>query len=239
MWFNSKYYHLLYQHRDEAEAQAFLQAVLSHLNQAKGSRFVDLACGKGRHSHYLAQQGYEVLGLDLAADSIAQAQAQGSSHAQFAVHDLQEALPNAWGQFDVLCNLFTSFGYFDSDETHRQTLAHWRAAAKPDAKLILDFMNVPKVIKHLQLAEVKTLHGIEFHLHRLVRNGYICKHIQFWDEGQFYEYEERVRAFTLADFERLLEQSGWILEDCFGNYALAPYEAEQADRCIVLAKAKP
>ena len=52
-WFDSKYYHILYQNRDDNEAKYFIDNLLDAFHFKKGARLLDLACGKGRHSIYL------------------------------------------------------------------------------------------------------------------------------------------------------------------------------------------
>ena len=64
-WFNSHYYHLLYQHRDEEEALQFIHTLIGYLKPEPGSTMLDVACGKGRHSKALADMGFDVTGIDL------------------------------------------------------------------------------------------------------------------------------------------------------------------------------
>ena len=64
-WFNSPYYHKLYFNRDEQEAEKFISQLLNFLKPPAGSKMVDVACGKGRHSKFLAEQGFNVTGLDV------------------------------------------------------------------------------------------------------------------------------------------------------------------------------
>ena len=72
-WFNSPFYHKLYFERDEKEAEIFIKKLIDHLQPAPGSRILDVACGKGRHSKTLASLGFEVTGIDISPDSIRQA----------------------------------------------------------------------------------------------------------------------------------------------------------------------
>ena len=64
-WFNSEYYHKLYFDRDEQEAEGFIERLLQHLNPSPGSRMLDVACGKGRHSRFLSAHGFDVTGIDI------------------------------------------------------------------------------------------------------------------------------------------------------------------------------
>ena len=62
-WFNSPYYHQLYKHRDEEEAELFLQELITHLKPPAGARMIDWACGKGRHCKVLNDMGFDVTGV--------------------------------------------------------------------------------------------------------------------------------------------------------------------------------
>src|SRR5262249_52369317 len=115
-WFNSPFYHKLYFERDEKEAQKFISKLLDYLKPPKDSRVLDVACGKGRHSRFLAQQGLEVTGIDLSPDSIAFAKQFENSHLYFFQHDMR--LPAWINYFDYAFNFFTSFGYFKTRREH-------------------------------------------------------------------------------------------------------------------------
>ncbi len=72
-WFNTEYYHILYQDRNEEEANRFISNLISFLNIPKNSKLLDLACGKGRHSKILNIFSYYVLVFDLSENSILEA----------------------------------------------------------------------------------------------------------------------------------------------------------------------
>ena len=69
-WFNSKYYHILYQNRDEKEAEQFLSKLQVFFR--KEDQLLDIACGNGRHSILLNTLGYNTTGIDLSEESISQ-----------------------------------------------------------------------------------------------------------------------------------------------------------------------
>jgi 2-polyprenyl-3-methyl-5-hydroxy-6-metoxy-1,4-benzoquinol methylase len=69
-WFGSPYYKILYQNRDEFEAQEFVEKLLTYLNPAKGCKMLDIACGEGRFARQLAEHGYDVTGIDISKESI-------------------------------------------------------------------------------------------------------------------------------------------------------------------------
>jgi cyclopropane fatty-acyl-phospholipid synthase-like methyltransferase len=69
-WFDTKYYHILYKDRNDAEAQAFIDELAEKLHFQTDQTFLDLACGKGRHSVYLNKKGLDITGVDLSEESI-------------------------------------------------------------------------------------------------------------------------------------------------------------------------
>lgn len=234
-WFDSPFYHILYQHRDDAEAKFFLDNLVKELNPAEGARLLDLGCGKGRHAIYLHSKGFSLVGADLSPESIAAANKFQKDGLNFVVHDMRN--PLALGNFDGVLNLFTSFGYFDTEEEHLQVLQAARTALdKTKGFFLIDFMNAATVVKNLQLAELKTVQGINFDIRRYVENRKIIKEIRFEAEGQKYFFSEMVNAFFLEDFERMLSKSVFTIEKIWGNYALESFDATSADRLIILAK---
>ena len=101
---------------------------------------------------------------------------------------------------------------------------------------VIDFMNVDFILKHLIEHEVKTVDGIDFLQERRVENGYIVKDISFTFEDEDYHFQERVKAFTLNDFEKLFEKAGVYLLDVFGDYKLNKFDAKNSERLIMIFK---
>ena len=76
-------------HRDLTEAQKFIHRLAEELKFTRGSKALDLACGKGRHAQTLAEQGLDVLGVDLSEQSITCAQTLQTDNLKFKVHDMR------------------------------------------------------------------------------------------------------------------------------------------------------
>ena len=109
-WFDTEYYHLLYKDRNDAEADVFIKHLFHSLNLKKEATVLDLACGKGRHSLVINELGFNVTGVDLSENSIKEASKCENEKLSFAVNDMR--MPLEGQNFDVVVNLFTSFGYF-------------------------------------------------------------------------------------------------------------------------------
>ena len=234
-WFDTSYYHILYQNRNDEEAKRFIQALLGVLKLTPNSSLLDLACGKGRHAVTLNSSGHRVLGVDLSAQSIAAAKGFENSNLSFAVHDMRKAIQGE--TFDCVFNLFTSFGYFDSHEENERVCEAIYKMLKPGGQLVIDFMNATKVINNIVEKEQKSLNGIDFNISRKYTGTHILKEIRFVDKGEHYHFTERVQTIDREQFVKLLAPY-FNIKFTFGSFDLDEYIPEKSERLIIIASRK-
>jgi SAM-dependent methyltransferase len=232
-WFDSPYYHILYKNRNEEEAQVFMDNVTHYLNMPENGTILDLACGKGRHSIYLNKLGYNVTGVDLSENSIAIANESSNDSLGFKTHDMREPTNET---YDAVFNLFTSFGYFDTYEDNIKTLKAIKDSINEYGFGVIDFFNADFIIEHLVAEETKEIDGITFNIKRFVENKKIIKEIRFEDKGESFFFTEKVSAFTLSDFESMMEEAGIFLLEIFGDYKLKKFYKTQSERLIMIFK---
>jgi len=230
-WFDSKYYHILYQHRNYAEAQMFMDNLVTHLNVPPQATIWDLACGKGRHSIYLAEKGFDVTGTDLSVQSITAAREFEHKQLSFFQHDMRDGFRINY--FDYIFNLFTSFGYFDNDKDDLRVLKNVAKSLKNNGIFVMDFLNVHHVAANLVPEEIKVLSNVKFHITRNIADGYIVKAISFETEGRQHQHQEKVRAFTLEELTHLFTQAGLSINKIFGDYQLNEFDQRQSPRLIL------
>ena len=232
-WFDTPYYHILYKDRDHREAKMFMDNLTSYLNLSPGEKILDLACGKGRHSIYLNSLGYDVTGVDLSENSIKYASQFENESLRFRVHDMCKPFSE---EFSAVFNLFTSFGYFDDDEDNLKTIKAIKSDLTEYGVGVIDFMNAEYVIHNLVAKETKKIDDILFHIERYSEDGYIFKNIKFKHQDNEFEFTERVRAFSLQDFNNLMENAGCYVFDIFGDYQLRKFYKQTSPRLILLFK---
>jgi len=232
-WFDTPYYHILYKDRNYREAQIFMDNLTHYLNLPEKAKVLDLACGKGRHSIYLNQLGYDVTGADLSENSIAEANKNANETLHFVVHDMRESYEE---KFDAIFNLFTSFGYFETEEDNLKTLIAIKESLSEYGFAVIDFMNSQQVIANLIPEETKEVDGIVFHIKRYELDGFIIKEIDFEDKGEPFHFVEKVRAYTLEDFQRMMNEAGIYLLDTFGDYKLKKFHKNSSERLIMIFK---
>ena len=139
-------------------------------------------------------------------------------------------------KFDAIFNLFTSFGYFENTADNLKTLKAMKNSLTEYGFAVIDFMNVHQVLANLIPEEVKTVDGIDFHIKRYLKDGYIFKEIDFEDQGEKFHFTEKVSALTLSDFENLMEQADIFLLDTFGDYKLKKFHKMESERLIMIFK---
>jgi SAM-dependent methyltransferase len=232
-WFDTPYYHILYKERNYREAQIFMDNLTHYLNLPEKAKVLDLACGKGRHAIYLNKLGFDVLGVDLSENSIIEANKNANETLHFKVHDMREPFEE---KFDAIFNLFTSFGYFEHEEDNLKTLVSIKESLSEYGFAVIDFMNVNQVIANLVADEIKQVDGIDFHIKRYYQDLHIVKEIDFDICDEHFHFTEKVRAFTLEDFQELMNQAGIYLLDVFGDYKLKKFHKKDSERLIMIFK---
>ena len=232
-WFDTPFYHILYKDRNYREAQIFMDNLTHYLNLPEKAKVLDLACGKGRHSIYLNQLGFNVIGADLSENSIVEANKNANETLHFVVHDKREPFQD---KFDAIFNLFTSFGYFEKEEDNIKTLISIKESLSEYGFAVIDFMNIYTVLENLIPNEIKEVDGITFYIKRYLLDGFVTKEIDFETEGKKFHFTEKVRAYNLEDFQSMMDEAGIYLLDTFGDYKLKKFHKNTSERLIMIFK---
>jgi SAM-dependent methyltransferase len=234
-WFDTAYYHLLYQHRDETEAASFIDRLVEKLNPSDSAIMLDLACGKGRHAFHLALKGYDVTGLDLSFSSIEAARKMEHEKLHFYRHDMRKVFRTNY--FDYVFNFFTSFGYFKNERENGLAISMMSQALKPDGTMVLDYLNPTTTIHNIQPEEIVDRGNISFEIRRWFDEDFFYKSIHVIDREQntTTNFEEKVANISVEKFTKLFEQHGLKLKAVYGDYQFGNFEKESSPRMLMLA----
>ncbi len=230
-WFDSDYYHVLYKHRDYNEARNFINNIVEYLDLKKGSKILDLACGIGRHSIYLDKIGFKVVGTDKSPNNIKKAKASKNQDISFLQ---MEMIDDTNHKYDVIFNLFTSFGYVNHDY-NLKTIKNIERQLKNDGTVIVDFMNTLFVKKNLVIEETKVIDDLSFKIKRKSDGKHIYKEIKFHDKKNYF-FQEKVMDLSLKDFEKYLIKYNLKIIKTFGDYNLNEFDIENSERLIMVIK---
>ncbi|HST06562.1 MAG TPA: class I SAM-dependent methyltransferase [Gemmatimonadaceae bacterium] len=229
-WFGEDYLRM-YQHRDEQEAEHVVELIAANLPGRDVDCVLDLGCGAGRHTKVLVERWWTV-GLDLSMALLKQARRE-SPESPYVRADMRE-LPFADESFDLVVNLFTSFGYFDDDSEHARVLSCVRAAMRRGGTFVIDFLNASQVRRELVPYDERVENGITIEQRRAITpdDRFVEKTIRLREKGK--EYLERVRLLSAMDLETMLKGAGFEVEKRFGDYSGVSW-SESSPRTIFFA----
>lgn len=236
-WFDTKYYSMLYQHRDITEADHFVKSLDSILDIEVGTKLLDLACGEGRHSRIFSNLGCQVTGIDLSSRNINHAiHSSAHTNIDFYVHDMCQAF--RYNYFDVVVNMFTSFGYFTSPRMERKVVQGISYNLKQDGYFILDYLNT-SALSIIEGNEVKKLiNAAHFTITKKIERQWLIKRIRIIDQSQEYNYSEQIKLYTVEDLIELFRASNLHLVHLYGDYELSEYYDKSSPRMIFLFQKK-
>lgn len=232
-WFDSPYYKILYSNRSEEEAAHFIDSLLDFINLPERSRVLDLACGRGRHSIYLNEKGFNVVGIDLSNNSISDAKKHENARLHFLTEDMRSF--DLGVKFEAIFNLFTSFGYFESQEENKKVLQRILCHLKENGLFVMDYLNATKVERELIPFETKTIQGVDFAISKKIENGQIIKTIAFVGKEGKFEFQEKVQLLKANEILDMITGQGLKIVRTFGNYFLNEFDETTSDRIIVIA----
>ncbi len=231
-WFDTPYYHTLYKNRDYTEAALFIDNILNFIKLKPDASCWDLCCGKGRHSIYLNQKGFKVVGTDLSTQSILEAAKSANDDLQFYQHDMRKLFRTNY--FDAVFNLFTSFGYFERRQDDLNVFNSVQKALKPKGLFVFDYLNSEYVKQIIKEKDTITRDGMSFSITKKIENNTVIKNINFTDKGKLFHFEERVKLFDESYFCGLANDCGLTILNTFGNYHLENFDLKTSPRLILV-----
>lgn len=227
-WFNRDYLKL-YSHRDPKEALGHVDFLTRSIDLRGDEKILDLGCGMGRHSIELAKKGFEVVGVDLSSYLIKKGQKELENFpnvkAKLIVGDMFHIVDME--PFDVVINMFTSFGYFPDDGENARVFEVVKNQLKPGGKFFLDYLHPFQVIRDLKDFEDKVLDGEKIEISRRIEGDRVIKTIVFSDPER--KYQEKVKLYTRDQIEGMLSAYSLKVLDVWNDYEGNPWR-EDGDR---------
>ena len=231
------YGHLLTEERAQREV-AFVEEALG---LKPGNSVLDLCCGTGRHAVLLAKRGFEVTAQDLSEGYLVQASraAEAAGVGLSVAHSDMRSIPFD-SAFDAVINMFTAFGYLESEGEDSKVLREIAKALKPGGRFLLDLLNREWVVSnYVQNEWRRTDDGTLYLEHRELDLVAGRNHVTFTvidPNGQRREMDgHHVRLYTLTEVIGMLKESGLEFERAYGSFSGEDYGVETG-RMIVVGK---
>ncbi len=232
------YGHTFTEERAEKEA-AF---VASALGLMPGARVLDLCCGQGRHAVRLAKRGFRVTGLDLNRDylELARRAAEAGNVALETVPADMRAIPFE-SRFDAIINMYSSFGYLESEAEDFKVLESVAKALSPSGRLLLDMLNREwAVANYIQNDWHSGTDGTLYVERRDLDLATSRMHVRFIvidpNGGRRESVGHIIRLYTLTEMARLLERVGLGMTTVFGGFDGEPYAIDTRRMIIEACK---
>ena len=236
-WFNTQEYLNVYQHRNENDAEKHIKLIFNNVKVFPGFNVLDMACGAGRHSILLAKKGLSVTAIDLSENLllIAKRTAEKENLIIHFVHsDIRDFKSTI--RFDLVLNLFTSFGYFETDEENIATLQKAYDLLEVGGYFVLDFFNSYFLKQNLVEFTEENINDAKIHQYRKIKNDRITKKIVITKDGEISTYEESVRMFSKDELVSALKKIGFDIYKTFGDFLGNEFDKLNSPRLILICK---
>ncbi|MDI6799032.1 MAG: class I SAM-dependent methyltransferase, partial [Candidatus Aenigmarchaeota archaeon] len=239
--FFAKYYLRFFGHKKTPlDTKREVEFIYHTLNLARGAKILDLASGPGRHAIELAKRGFNVTCLDLNKQflDLTQKLAKQNNVSLRMVQSDMRIIPYK-NEFDVVINMFSSFGYFDKEKENFKVLKAVSNALKLNGLFLLDLPN-----KNWLLTKVpkKTWQKIN--------NKYILEERSFDKKRKIYldnitiitpdkkikHTSTLMRLYDLFEIRRKLNYAGFKVIKVYGDYKDEKFIKEISPRMIILAR---
>ena len=240
-FFSDTYLEIFSHHLTPDRAEKETDFVVSTLNLNAGDKVLDLCCGQGRHAILLAKRGLQVTAQDLNREYLQSAQdlAVAEGVELETVHSDMRQIPFE-GNFDAVINMFTAFGYLESEEEDAKVLQQAAKALKPGGQLLLDLLNREWVVLNYIQNEWRRAQDGTIYLERreldleTSRNRVTVTIVS--PTGQTRQITSfEIRLYTLTEIIAMLDRAGLAFAGAYGGFDGEPYSIATR-RMVVVAR---
>lgn len=216
--------------------------IRSALRLTPGAKILDLCCGYGRHASLIAKStDFEVTGMDLSDDYLDIAKNQWSvPNLDFIKGDMRD-IPFS-NHFDAVINMFTSFGFFESDEENETVIKQVNKSLKEQGLFLLDYENKFHFVFNDVFKKEKYWEKLDDHNYILYENTYDTLNereiynVHFIEDGKVkMSSGYNIRLYSFPEISAMLKRNGFEVLDVWGDYHANMYSV-RSKRLITLSR---
>lgn len=199
---------------------------------------LDMACGPGRHCLELARRGFRVTGVDRSPGHLETARGRAE----------EEGLEVGWvesdmrafsdpGAFDLVLNLYTSFGFFEDPEEDRRVARNMVDSLAPGGRLVMDLMGKEVAARIFRPRDWRETDGELWLFERNVTDdwGWIRNRWIRVRDGERREWSVGHRIYAASELAAILAETGLEAVRAYGSLDGAPYDHE-AERLVLVGR---
>jgi ubiquinone/menaquinone biosynthesis C-methylase UbiE len=220
-----------------------VDGIVELLSPEKNMKILDLCSGYGRHSLELARRGYNITGYDLSVEFLNHAKKKAEEEnlkVKFVHGDVREL--DYKDEFDIVLNLYTSFGYFSHDE-NQEVIESISRSLVPNGRFLIEALCFSGLIRRADPEQPATVFEgddvmiVDSRRWDLEQNIMNVSRKLFFADGKRNEYSFALRVYTLAEILRMIQKAGLRLVDYFGNLKGNTYDYQSTHYVIIAEKA--
>lgn len=240
-WFNHPLYLRVYSHRDEAEARTCLETIIhkTGLENLTPSdiRVMDIACGAGRHALEFARLGFTTTANDLSPFLLECTRSQAARE-NISIECTRQDMRHisVENTYDLVVQLFSSFGYFKTKKEDLQVLRNVHRALKKDGRYILDLINPVYLKKNLNPSSSRTIDDLIVSEQRRIEADRVIKQITIRSPDNSVTFEESVRLYRIEIIGDMLASAGFEIKEIFGDYEGSAFDEQTSPRLLLFAR---
>jgi len=228
---------ILFNQKRLADTPVQVDQIIKLLQIKESVKILDLCCGIGRHSLEFARRGYQVTGVDRTKTYIEKAKKQSRTeglHIEFVNEDMR-AFCQA-DAFDVVVNMFTSFGYFDDADDDRKVVENVYRSLKSGGKFLIEMMGKELLARDFRKRDWNEINGFIILEDRQLLNNWekIQNRWIILKDDQQIKHEFVLRLYSAVELAYLLKQCGFSAINVYGSLEGIDYD-HQAKRLVVVA----
>ncbi|MCK4223901.1 MAG: methyltransferase domain-containing protein [candidate division Zixibacteria bacterium] len=216
-----------------------VESIVRMMDLKSKAQILDLCCGYGRHSIELAQRGFKVTGYDLSDFFLQKAKKDSATlglKIEFKKGDMRR-LPFE-DRFDAVVNIFTSFGFFDTEKDDLKVLKGVCKALRKKGLFLLDLINREQQIRNFQRRRWRPERDftmLEDNFFDLFTSRLETTRTLLFQNGKRREYSISLRLYSFAEILNLLKKAGFVLESVYGDFDFTEYSLD-SPRMILISR---
>jgi SAM-dependent methyltransferase len=215
-----------------------IDCILALLEIQKDDIILDLGCGPGRHTLELARRGYNVTGFDRTRDYLDKLKEKADKQ-KLKINIIHDDMRNLSmpGTYNACLNLFTTFGYFGTDEENFQVLKNIYQSLKKDGKILIDIVGKEIIARIFRERDWHEEEGVIYLEERRIDDEwkYIKNRWIKMDGSNRIEYNISLRIYSGMELSELIKRAGFSNLKLYGSLDGAPYN-QDAERLIITAQ---
>jgi SAM-dependent methyltransferase len=236
-WFDSDFYPKVYSNRNDEDASKLIRLILEKIPLSSNAKILDSSCGNGRHSVLFAQNGFDVTCFDLSFNLLKQALDSKKKYGlNFKI--IRADIRNFFvkEKFDLIVNLFTSFGYFETDADNFSFFYNAFEMMKKDSYLFFDYFNSDYVVQNIVEYDSRINGQFEVIQKRKINNDRIEKEITIIKGSETIPYFESVKIYSSVFLMKKFQEIGFSTIDILGDYEGNVFDKTTSPRLILIMK---